>query len=77
MQTNTRRKRRRRDQRPKVCRICENKVTYVDFKDAELLRRFQTERGKILSRRITGTCAKHQKMLSIAIKRARIISLVL
>jgi small subunit ribosomal protein S18 len=73
----TNRKRRRRDTRPKVCRLCENSVKYIDYKDAELLRKFQTERGKILSRRITGTCMNHQKMLGIAIKRARIISLVL
>jgi len=62
---------------PKICRLCEAKVKYVDFKDVELLRKFQTERGRILPRRITGTCLMHQKMLSVAIKRARIVSLVL
>lgn len=69
-------KRRRRDRAPKICRLCENKVFYVDFKDADLLRKFQTEKGRILPRRITGTCLRHQKMLAVAIKRARIISLV-
>jgi small subunit ribosomal protein S18 len=48
----------------------------IDYKDADTLRRFITERGKILPRRITGTCAKHQRSLSLAIKRARIIALL-
>lgn len=69
-------RRSRQDKTPKVCRLCENKVNYIDFKDADLLKRFQTEKGRILPRRITGTCLTHQKMLSVAIKRARIISLV-
>ncbi len=73
----TRRRSRKRTVSHKICRLCENKVKYVDFKDADLLRRFQTEKGRILPRRITGTCLKHQKMLSVAIKRARIISLVM
>lgn len=68
---------RRRVSTPKICRLCENKVNYVDFKDAELLKKFQTEKGRILPRRITGTCLRHQKMLCIAIKRARIVSLTL
>ena len=70
-------RRRKRVSKPKICRLCENKVNYIDFKNAELLKKFQTENGKILPRRITGTCLKHQKMLSTAVKRARIISLVL
>lgn len=74
---NNRKRRVRKTVTPKICRLCEGKVNYVDFKDAELLRKFQTEKGRILPRRITGTCLKHQKMLSCAIKRARIISLVL
>ena len=61
--------------RKKVCRFCTQKVV-IDYKDGELLRRYVTERGKILPRRITGTCAKHQRDLSIAIKRARIIALL-
>ena len=62
--------------RKKVCRFCENKVTYIDYKDERLLRRFVTERGKILPRRITGNCAKCQRMLSNAVKRARIIAIL-
>jgi small subunit ribosomal protein S18 len=59
----------------KVCRFCANKAK-IDYKDADGLRRFTTERGKILPRRITGTCAKHQKQLALAIKRARSICLL-
>ncbi len=62
--------------RKKVCKLCLKKAQSVDYKDVELLRRFITERGKILPRRITGTCAKHQRMLSRAIKRARMIALL-
>ena len=73
----TRKRRRRRVVRQKVCRLCENKVFHIDFKDVDVLRRYQTEGGKILPRRITGNCYKHQKMLTSAVKRARILSLVL
>ena len=59
----------------KVCKFCIQKLK-IDYKDADTLRRFITERGKILPRRITGTCAKHQRSLALAIKRARIIALV-
>lgn len=72
-----RRRTKRRIAKPKICRLCENKVNYIDFKDADTLRKFQTEKGRILPRRITGTCLTHQKMLGIALKRARIISVVL
>ncbi len=61
--------------RKKVCRFCANKAK-IDYKDADGLRRFTTERGKILPRRITGTCAKHQRELAVAIKRARAICLL-
>ena len=61
--------------RKKVCRFCANKAK-IDYKDADGLKRFTTERGKILPRRITGTCAKHQRELSGAIKRARCICLL-
>ncbi len=61
--------------RKKVCRFCTNK-TPIDYKDVETLKRFTTERGKILPRRITGTCAKHQRELTVAIKRARNICLL-
>jgi small subunit ribosomal protein S18 len=59
----------------KVCKFCIQKLK-IDYKDADTLRRFITERGKILPRRITGTCAKHQRSLALAIKRARIIALL-
>ncbi|MCQ2579027.1 MAG: 30S ribosomal protein S18 [Treponema sp.] len=61
--------------RKKVCRFCANKAK-IDYKDADALRRFMTERGKILPRRITGTCAKHQREVAKAIKRARSICLL-
>lgn len=60
----------------KRCRFCFNKDVKIDYKNNELLERFITDRGKILPRRITGTCSKHQRELSTAIKRARIIALV-
>lgn len=59
----------------KVCKFCTQKMK-IDYKDADGLRRFITERGKILPRRITGTCAKHQRSLAVAIKRARVIALL-
>ena len=59
----------------KVCKFCIQKLK-IDYKDADTLRRFVTERGKIHPRRITGTCAKHQRALALAIKRARIIALL-
>lgn len=59
----------------KVCRFCVQKLK-IDYKDADTLRRFITERGKILPRRITGTCAKHQRALALAIKQARSIALL-
>jgi len=70
-------RKRRKVVRKKVCRLCENRVVAIDFKDVELLRRYQTEKGKILPRRITGNCFKHQKMLGARIKRSRNLSLVL
>ncbi|MDR2797534.1 MAG: 30S ribosomal protein S18 [Treponema sp.] len=59
----------------KVCKFCLQKLK-IEYKDADVLRRFITERGKILPRRITGTCAKHQRALAVAIKRARVIALL-
>lgn len=59
--------------RKKVCRFCTQNLK-VDYKDADSLRRFVTERGKILPRRITGTCAKHQRVVSREIKRARVLA---
>ncbi len=65
-----------RKPRRKVCQFCVEKVQCIDYKDVTRLRRFTSERGKILPRRMTGTCAKHQRQLSTAIKRARIIALM-
>ena len=62
--------------RKKVCIFCEDKIAYIDYKDAGKLRKFISERGKILPRRISGTCAKHQRQLTTAIKRARQIALL-
>ena len=70
-------RRRKKIIRPKICTFCEAGVKYIDFKDVETLRKFQTEQGKIHPRRITGTCPNHQKMLAAAIKRARNIALVM
>lgn len=61
--------------RRKICKVCAGKLK-LDYKDAPTLRRFTTDRGKILPRRITGTCAKHQRRLSQAIKRARILAML-
>ena len=62
--------------RKKVCQFCVDKATSIDYKDAAKLRRFVSERGKILPRRTTGTCAAHQRQLTVAIKRARMIALL-
>ena len=62
--------------RRKVCQFCADKVEHIDYKDAAKLRRFVSERGKILPCRMTGTCAKHQRELAIAIKRARVMALL-
>ena len=59
----------------KTCRFCGRAALTIDYKDAELLKRFITERGKILPSRITGNCAKHQRQIMRAIKRARVIGL--
>jgi small subunit ribosomal protein S18 len=59
----------------KVCRFCADKMD-IDYKNVSMLRGFLTERGKILSCRITGTCAKHQRALNTAIKRARMLALI-
>ena len=66
-----------RKPRRKVCSFCVDKVDHIDYKDAAKLRRFTTERGKILPRRISGNCAKHQRQVTLAIKRARNIALFL
>ena len=60
----------------KVCRFCSERVQDIDYKDLERLGRFVTDRGKILPSRLTGTCAKHQRRLSVSIKRARFMALL-
>lgn len=70
--------RRERGRRPKrrVCSFCVDKVEHIDYKDTNRLKRYITERGKILPRRISGNCAAHQRGLTQAIKRARIVALL-
>ena len=60
----------------KYCRFKKSGIKYIDYKDAEFLKKFLNEQGKILPRRITGTCAKHQRKINLAIKRARAIALL-
>ena len=67
---------RNRRPRKKVCSFCVDKFELIDYKDAGKLRRYITERGKILPRRISGNCAKHQRQVTVAIKRARNIALL-
>ena len=62
--------------RKKVCAFCQEKVTEIDYKDINRLKKFVTEGGKIVPRRMSGTCAAHQRVLATAIKRARIASLL-
>ena len=66
----------RRTSRKKVCSFCVEKVDYIDYKDVAKLRKYLTEKGKILPSRMTGTCAKHQRELAVAIKRARQMALI-
>ncbi|GHU79927.1 30S ribosomal protein S18 [Clostridia bacterium] len=65
-----------RKPRRKVCSFCVDKVEFIDYKDINRLRRFTNERGKILPRRMSGNCAKHQRQLSESIKRARVVALL-
>lgn len=65
-----------RMKRRKVCTFCVDKVTFIDYKDVARLKKYITERGKILPRRVTGNCAKHQRGLTVAIKRSRDIALM-
>jgi len=62
--------------RRKACKFCVDKIEYIDYKDLKLLQQFIPERAKILPRRISGTCARHQRLLQQAIKRARIVALL-
>ena len=67
---------RRRFGRRKVCKFCADKVDLVDYKDVRRLRSFVTERGKIIPRRISGSCARHQRLLTHAIKRSRTVAVL-
>jgi small subunit ribosomal protein S18 len=75
MSENPRRQRGRKPRR-RVCAFCVDKVDHIDYKDVFKLRKYITERGKILPRRISGNCAKHQRRVTTAIKRARHIALL-
>jgi small subunit ribosomal protein S18 len=69
-------KKRRAYRRQKVCKFCVDKVALVDFKDVKRLRGFVSDRGKIIPRRISGNCARHQRQLTAAVRRARSIALL-
>jgi small subunit ribosomal protein S18 len=62
--------------RKKVCQFCADKDKKIDYKDVETLKKYVTERGKILPRRVTGTCAMHQRAITTAVKRARVVALL-
>ncbi len=66
----------KKERRPKrkVCNFCADKVADINYKDSTRLRKYISERGKILPRRISGSCAKHQRLLTVAVKRARFIA---
>ncbi len=68
--------RRRFTRRPRVCQFCAEKTKTIDYKQVDILKRFVNEQGKIRSRRQTGTCARHQRLLARAIKRARHLALL-
>jgi small subunit ribosomal protein S18 len=70
------RRKRRTFHRRKICRFCADSSLRIDYKDMRTLRFFVTERGKIIPRRISGNCAKHQRQLTLAVKRARHIALL-
>lgn len=65
-----------RPKKKRICRFCENKVAIVDYKDPKRLLKFTTEVGKIIPRRTSGTCARHQRQLTTAVKRARHLALM-
>ncbi len=68
--------RKRRFWRRRKCRFCAEKIDLIDYKKADTLHRYITERGKILTRRVSGNCAKHQRQIAAAVKRARFIALL-
>lgn len=65
-----------KEKKKRICRFCEENVVYIDYKDEKKLSKFTTDQGKIIPRRTSGVCAKHQRMLTRAIKRARILALM-
>lgn len=65
-----------RRKKKKVCAFCMDKAQHIDYKDINVLKKYITERGKILPRRISGNCAKHQRMLTLAIKKSRNVALL-
>ena len=65
-----------RQAKKKVCKLCIEKVVHVDYKDDRRLQRFVTDRGKIVPRRISGACARHQSQITVAVKRARVLALL-
>lgn len=69
-------KKKNRKAKKRICNFCSDKIEQIDYKDVGRLRKYITERGKILPRRITGNCARHQRQLTTAIKRARQIALL-
>ena len=73
---NVRKNTRQRKMKKKVCAFCMDKVEAIDYKDISKLKKYVTERGKILPRRISGNCAKHQRELTVAVKRARNVALL-
>ena len=76
MQTYKKRHKKKGFVRRKICKLCADKIDFIDYKDVPRLRHFTTERGKIIPRRISGNCAKHQRMLARALHRARRIALL-
>ncbi len=66
----------KRRKRKKVCNFCVDKTDFIDYKDIRKLSRYLTDRGKILPRRVTGNCAKHQRAMTMAVKRSRIVALL-
>jgi small subunit ribosomal protein S18 len=74
--SNNKKKKEKKPGRKKPCKLCMDRIAAVDYKDQGRLRRFVTDRGKIAARRITGTCAKHQRQLALAIKRSRHLAML-
>lgn len=73
---NTKRRKKKLYPQRKVCRFCADKITFIDYKDIKTLKALTTERGKIIPSRVSGNCAKHQRAVTEAIKRARNIALL-